>query len=110
MTSTTLSHELGSQEFREEITGTSLDVSYCVAREWGLPDALCDALQQQRTAIKSPLAIALHTAKQCADYYLLRPRKSLGDDELPLLVRQDNNFMQSWLKFLEHAEELTLTG
>ncbi len=109
MTSTTLSHELGSQEFREEITGTSLDVSYFVAREWGLPDALCDALQQQRTAIKSPLAIALHTANQCAEYYLLRHRKNLGDDELPLLVRQDANFMQSWLKFLEHGEELTLS-
>jgi HD-like signal output (HDOD) protein len=109
MTSTSLSHELGSQEFREEITGTSLDVSYFVAREWGLPDLLCDALQQQRTSIKSPLAIALHTANQCAEYYLLRNRINLDEGDLPLMVRQDANFMQSWQTFLDHGDELTIS-
>lgn len=109
MTTTPFNQELGSQEFREEITGTSLDVSYFVAREWGLPDPLCDALQQQRTTVRSPLAIALQTANQCAEFHLLSKKINLGNGDLPLLVRQDASFMQSWQRFLEHCDELTVS-
>lgn len=106
MTNTTLDHELGSLEFREEITATSLDVSYFVSREWDLPEPLCDALQQQRTALKSPLAIALHTANQCAEYYLLRGKDEFDENDLPLLVRSDDNFMQCWQSFVEQGDSI----
>lgn len=101
-----LNDEPGSLEFREFITEASLDISYFVAKEWNLPGDICDALQQQRTGVSSPLAIALHCANACAEQYLIEKPANGKDYNLPVLASQDEQFSTVWASFLKDVEKL----
>ena len=98
--------EPGSIEFREFITELSMDVSYFIAREWKLPSDICDALQQQRTGAKSPLAIALHCANSCAEQYLIEKPSNGAAYSLPALAGQNQEFASVWARFLKDVDKL----
>jgi HD-like signal output (HDOD) protein len=98
--------EPGSIEFREFITEVSMDISYFVARQWNLPADICDALQQQRTGLKSPLAIALHCANACAEQYLIQDPLNGEDYKLPALAGQHEQFTGVWKSFLKDVDKL----
>lgn len=106
LVSSDLADEPGSVEFREFITEASLDISYFVAKEWELPEDMCDALQQQRTGATSPLAIALHCANACSEQYLIQKPANGKDYDLPLLASHDESFATVWAGFLKDVEKL----
>lgn len=110
LVSSDIGDEPGSIEFREFITEASLDISYFVAKEWNLPEEMCDALQQQRTGSNSPLAIALHCANACAEQYLIEKPANGEDYNLPALARQDEHFLTVWEGFLKEVDKLDSFG
>ena len=108
MTTSSFDHEIGSEQFRREITVKSLDVSYFVAREWCLPDVLCDALQQQRTGINSSLALALCAANECSEFQMTNNSPSNCAKDLPLIIQKTPSFVKSWEQFLAECDTLAL--
>ncbi len=108
LTTTCLDQEIGSEPFRKEITAVSLDVSYFVAREWDLPEVICEALQQQRKALKSPLAKALYAANACSEFYMICQIHNNCDAELPSVVEQNEGFLGSWQEFLADGNKITV--
>lgn len=99
--------EPGSVEFREYITEASLEISALVAKEWGLPANICEALEQQCSAVTTPLAVALRCANACAEEYLVQTPDPEEDYQLPILATHDECFEAVWKGFLQQADKLS---
>lgn len=99
--------EPGSLEFREYITEASLEISALVAKDWGLPANFVEALEQQRTAVTTPLAVALRCANACAEEYLSQKPAPDQEYELPILATHDESFSAVWNSFLQNADDLS---
>ncbi|MFK7863657.1 MAG: HDOD domain-containing protein [Pseudohongiellaceae bacterium] len=102
--------EPGSLEFREYITEASLEISAVVAKNWGLPANFVEALEQQSTAVTTPLAVSLRCANACAEEYLTQKPSPGEDYQLPILATHDQSFSAVWNSFLQQADDLSNLG
>ncbi|WDE02502.1 HDOD domain-containing protein [Thalassomonas actiniarum] len=91
----------GSQIFKELMSEMSLDISYHIAKEWGIPEIYCQALLQQRITPSSPLAKLLYKANVLSEAYLLLEADILDKDELNDLLSKEAVDMRLWQEFLE---------
>jgi len=99
--------EPGSKVFKDMMSQMSLDISYFIAREWQLPDKFWNALFEQTTTPKSPLAVHLYRANLCAELYLLYVKHKLTEQELADTIKSLEFDGDVWREFLLKAKLLT---
>lgn len=96
-----------SDLFKNLLTEMSLDISYFVAREWQLPEILCDALQQQQYFKKrSPLGECLHRANACAELYLMIEKGLVPPQDIDDILATYHCPDRIWTRFLENAPNI----
>ncbi|WKE64675.1 HDOD domain-containing protein [Gallaecimonas kandeliae] len=93
----------GSQLFKALMSEMSLDISPFVAKEWGLPEQYCTALQQQRSQPKTLLARILRQANGCAELYLLKEKRRIGEELLDEKLGGLACPAECWQHFLDKA-------
>ena len=107
LTKSALAGDPGSEPFKNLMTEMSLDISYFVAREWQLPEDLCDALQQQQYFKElSPLADCLHRANACAELYLLLQKGLIAPENISDILAIYKCPEHIWTKFFTDAESI----
>ena len=95
----------GTRIFKELMSEMSLDMSYHIAKEWGLPEIYCEALLQQKITPYSPLAKLLNKANRIAEAYLLLDAGQVDDDELGSFLAKEDIDTKVWQAFLHQASE-----
>ena len=96
-----------SELFKNLLTEMSLDISYFVAREWQLPDDLCDALQQQQYFTKrSPLGDCLYRANACAELYLMIEKRLVPPEDIDDILASYQCPDRIWTRFFEDAQNI----
>lgn len=97
----TLNSEPNSQVFKKLMSEMSIDITYHIAVEWGLPHIYCEALREQSSIKTLPLAILLDKANQICEAYLMYERDLLNDEQISILLEKLEVKEQIWHEFKE---------
>lgn len=98
----------GSRIFKETMTEMSRDMSYFIAREWGLPERFWSALAEQVHTPKGDLALALHRANLCAELYLLSSKGKISPQEQDQYLQEMDCEPELWQEFRDKAEHIAI--
>jgi len=101
-----LSDELpGSHSFKELMSEMSLDMSHCIAKEWGLPKSYCEALSEQNTKRTSKLSKILYKANILSEIHLLFTKKLIDEEQVEKLVGKLKVDVSIWRDFIQIAQK-----
>jgi len=98
----------GSKTFKELMSEMSLDMSYFIANEWGLPTVYCEALLQQKTKKTSKLAKVLYKANALSEIHLLFTQKMIDEEQVDRLIKKLNIDHSIWRDFMKIAQEFEM--
>lgn len=70
-----------SNEYKIAMTKMSMNMTYFIAKEWGLPQVYVEALKQQKSGEYKDLGALLFKANRLSEHYLLLLEKAIDDEE-----------------------------